>query len=197
MLSIRKSPKEVELIVKLEPVLAQIGYGLRDLEVLSGQGGLIRLILDTATQDAPPIGIDDCSKAHQLVSPLFDVWDPLPSAYTLEISSPGECPSLRTLKHFREALGSELKIQTHEAIPMPPPAKPRKHWESKLVAVEESGEIEVEDSMGRHRIKLDQILRASWKRDWSIAPAVKPGKKPERAPKKEKPASAGRKGVQR
>ena len=166
MPSIRKSPLEAELIAKLEPVLAQVSYGLRDLEIIAGQGGVVRIILDTISPDSKPIGIDDCSKVHQLVSPMFDVWDPIPGNYTLEISSPGESPNLRTLRHFEEAVGQDLKLQTVDALPMPPPAKPRKHWDSKLVAVESNtGEIELEDSMGRHRIKIEQVLRANWKRN--------------------------------
>lgn len=184
MPSVRKSPLEAELINKLEPVLEQMGYGLRDIEVAI-QGGVVRIVLEPATPQSAPIGIDDCSKVHQQVSPLFDVWDPVPGAYTLEISSPGESPSLRTLRHFQEAVGSEIFCQTADSLPMPAPAKPRKNWDSKLVGViEAENVIELEDNLGRHRLKIDQILRASWKRDWSLKPASKPKKAESTKPEK-------------
>src|SRR5436305_869460 len=110
-----KNPIEKELIAKVEPILASMGYALRDLEVLgaSGRSAVIRVTLDSVAATATvaagaEIGIDDCSKVHEVLNPLFDVWDPLPGTYTLEVSSPGEKPNLRLLQHFEEALGQKI-----------------------------------------------------------------------------------------
>ena len=174
--TIQKSPIERELISKVEPVIVNLGYALRDLEVTPGSGSTVRITLEPAPSTAEAIGIDDCQKVHQLLGPMFDVWDPLPGAYTLEVSSPGESPSLRTLAHFQQSVGGLVELQTTEPIPMPPPAKPRKNWESKLVSVSESdGSLQLEDSMGTHTLKISQIKSGSWIRDWARK-NEKPGK---------------------
>ncbi len=171
--TIRKSELEAKLIGLVEPVVRDLGYDLRDIEVSSGE---VCIILDRPLPREDVIGIEDCSRAHQALSPMFDVWDPIPGAYDLQISSPGESPSLRRLDHFAEAVGHEIRFQTLDPFPMPAPAKPRKNWESKLVAVDsDKGEIVVEDSLGEHRVALNLIKNAQWVRDWSIQ-KEKPGK---------------------
>jgi len=166
-LSIAKSKLENSLIEKVEPVLVELGYQLRDIEC---QGGLVRIILDSPAG----VGIEDCSKAHQLLSPMFDVWDPIPGAYNLELSSPGEKPNLRTVEHFEEALGQNIRFTTTEPIEMPAPAKPRKNWEGVLKEVQkEKGEIFVEDSLGLHTISITKVKSAVWLREWSTSEGKK------------------------
>ena len=104
--SVSKSTKEQELIEKVSPVLENLSYHLRDIEVTSGRSALIRVTIDRYPEtEQGHISIDDCSQVHRVVGPMFDVWDPLPGAYSLEISSPGEKPKLRLLSHFQAALG--------------------------------------------------------------------------------------------
>ena len=176
-LNSRKTPQEKEILLKVEPVVNSMGYDLRDLEILgSGRSPLVRVTLDRKSPEDPAIGIEDCSKVHQMLNPMFDVWDPFPGNYTLEVSSPGESPILRTLKHFKEALGKTIRIQTIEAIPMPPPAKARKNWEGLLQQIEEAPavKLELEDSLGKHWIPLEMIKMGQWVQDWSpVAPKPK------------------------
>jgi ribosome maturation factor RimP len=168
--TVHKSATELELLEKLEPVLANLGFECRDVEVLSGGSGLIRITVDReGGPDRETISIDDCSQVHHVVGPMFDVWDPLPTAYTLEVSSPGEQPRLRLLKHFAEAVGDKIKFQTLEAVPLPPPSKPRKNWEGELVSVDEAkGEIVVKDHSGvDHTLPVSQTKNAVWLRIWN------------------------------
>ena len=46
------------------------------------------------------IGVEDCERVSREVSALLDVEDPIPHAYTLEVSSPGFDRVLRTRAHF-------------------------------------------------------------------------------------------------
>jgi ribosome maturation factor RimP len=57
------------------------------------------------------IGIDDCERVSREVSALLDVDDPIPSAYTLEVSSPGEDRVLRTRAHFDRFAGSRVHVE--------------------------------------------------------------------------------------
>lgn len=167
--SVYKSAIEFELLEKLEPVLENLGFECRDVEVFSSGSGIIRVTVDRpGDASREHISIDDCSKVHQVIGPMFDVWDPLPTAYTLEVSSPGEQPHLRKLRHFEEALGEKIKFQSLEAIVMPPPAKPRKNWEGVLSAIDaEAGAIVLKDHDGsEHRLPVDQLKNAVWLRVW-------------------------------
>ncbi len=177
MITAFKSRAEFELISKVEPIVESLGYSLRDVEILgSAVSPLIRVALDKASGDASQIGIEDCSKVHELLGPMFDVWDPVTGQYTLEVSSAGEQPSLRTWKHFEEALGGSIEFQTLEPTPMPAPMKPRKNWAGTLAALHaERQSLELTDGHGSFEVPLAQIKNAVWKRDW-LAKAPRPQK---------------------
>lgn len=164
-MSVHKSQLEADLIQKVEPVVEDLGLKLRDIDIHGVAGSsVVRVIID---RDDSPIGIEDCSRAHQVLNPLFDVWDPIPGAYTLELSSPGEKPNLRLIDHFVKAKGESIRFETIEAFPMPAPAKPRKKWDSLLEDVDTAkGTITVKDSYGTHTVPLDQIKHAKWLRNW-------------------------------
>ncbi|MEO5666658.1 MAG: ribosome maturation factor RimP [Bdellovibrionota bacterium] len=169
-MQVHKSTIELELLEKLEPVLANLGFECRDVEVFTGGSGVIRIIVDReGGPDREHISIDDCAQVHQIVGPMFDVWDPLPTAYTLEVSSPGEKPALRMLKHFEEAVGEKIKFQTLEAVVLPSPSKPRKNWEGELLRVESvAGQLMLKDHSGiEHKIPVSQVKNAVWLRVWN------------------------------
>lgn len=162
-LSISKSAVELRLIESVSPILASMGYELVDIDVIERQNGVIRVVIGSPTTS---IGVDDCEKVHRELGPLFDVWDPMPYAYTLELSSPGENPPLRTLEHFKKSVGNQIKFQTVEPYPMPAPAKPRKNWQVQLNEVQDDGLLILEDSLGEYRIPIQQIRVASKLQEW-------------------------------
>jgi len=165
--TIYKTELEQELIAKVAPALEPLGYELRDLEFFRGSS-TIRVTLDFPN-GVGQIGVEDCSRAHQILGPLFDVWDPISGAYTLELSSPGEKPNLRTLRHFEEAKGQTIKLQTVDALPVPPPAKPRKNWEGILESVEASGSFILKDDVGSYTLNMKQVKTAVWLREWTVS----------------------------
>ena len=176
MITISKTGVEQELLAKVEPVVMNLGYSLRDLEVVgSGGARVVRVSIDVAAgQDSNPengvekIGIDDCTRVHQMLGPMFDVWDPFAEAYTLEVSSPGESPALRTLDHFSQALGHEVQLTTVEPLPVPPPAKPRRNWTGVLESVVQAeGAVVLVDGANQHTIPLSKIRSAQWVRSWT------------------------------
>jgi ribosome maturation factor RimP len=168
------------LIEKITPVVGQLGYALRDVEVMgSARAPTVRVTLDliAPTETNTQVCIEDCTKVHQALSPMFDVWDPFPGNYTLEVSSPGEKPSLRLLPHFEQAKGHKIKVQTVEPLEMPAPAKPRRNFDVELTEIDpQEGVITVSDSLGKHRIPLNLIKSAVWDREWTLG-NPKPGQK--------------------
>ena len=193
MQSVWKSEVESDLIGKLEPVVIDLGYELRDLSLLEGGRSVIRVTIDhlkledasqTKLQDGTGediasdeaeedkskrngITIEDCEKVHRAIGPMFDVWDPVSEAYTLEVSSPGEKAPLRTVKHFTEVLGQRLEFKTVVAYPMPAPAKARKNWKGQLNSVDElSATISISDYAGEHTVHIKDIKSAVCVQAW-------------------------------
>ncbi|HEY6877815.1 MAG TPA: ribosome maturation factor RimP, partial [Polyangiales bacterium] len=90
------------------------------------------------TLEESGIGIDDCERVSREVSALLDVEDPIPSAYTLEVSSPGEDRVLRTRAHFDRFAGSRVHVE------LKVPRDGRKRYTGKLTSINDVGvEFEV------------------------------------------------------
>ena len=63
-------------------------------------------------------GIDheDCQKISNIVSDILDEKDPIPTAYFLEVSSPGIERVIQTDKDFVKYRGSAVNVHTYTAI---------------------------------------------------------------------------------
>lgn len=133
----------------IRPSVEAMGYELVGVEFLSpGSGGTLRIYIDGATG----ITVDDCERVSRQVSSLLDVEDPIPGAYTLEVSSPGLDRPLFTPEHFQRFAGETVKIRLE--IPMEGRRKLKGRllgWVDDHVVVEEDGrEISVPlQSIGR------------------------------------------------
>jgi ribosome maturation factor RimP len=92
------------LLKLLEPAVETLDYELVELEF---QGGVLRLYIDKPQG----VTLDDCQKVSQQISAVLDVEDPIPGAYTLEVSSPGVDRPLRKLADFQQHAGERVRIE--------------------------------------------------------------------------------------
>lgn len=92
------------LLKILEPAVNGLGYELVELEF---QGKLLRLYID----QPQGVTLDDCEKVSRQMSVVLDVADPIPGAYTLEVSSPGLDRLLRKPADFAERVGQRARIE--------------------------------------------------------------------------------------
>jgi ribosome maturation factor RimP len=99
------------------------------------------------------IGIDDCERVSREVSALLDVEDPIPSSYTLEVSSPGSDRVLRTRAHFGRFAGSRVFVE------LKVPREGRKRYTGLLAAVSDEG-VELEVDRQRVSVPFDEIEKA-------------------------------------
>jgi ribosome maturation factor RimP len=99
------------------------------------------------------IGIDDCERVSREVSALLDVEDPIPTAYTLEVSSPGSDRVLRTRAHFGRFAGSRVFVE------LKVPREGRKRFTGLLAAVSDDG-VELEVDRQRVSVPFDEIEKA-------------------------------------
>jgi len=92
------------LIALIEPLVGALGYEFVDLEY---SPALVRIFVDRAEG----VRVEDCERVSREVSALLDVEDPLPTAYTLEVSSPGFDRVLRTRAHFERFVGARVWVE--------------------------------------------------------------------------------------
>ncbi len=118
------------LIALIEPLVGRLGYELVELEHAPGRGSaVVRLFIDIPAG----VGLTDCERVSREVSALLDVEDPIPTAYTLEVSSPGLDRVLRTPAHFARFVGSRVFVE------LTAPRAGRRRYTGALVSADEGG----------------------------------------------------------
>jgi ribosome maturation factor RimP len=138
------------LIALIEPVLARLGYELVELEYAAGRSqAVVRVFID----QPDGVGLDDCERASREVAALLDVEDPIPTAFTLEVSSPGFDRVLRIPAHFERFVGSRVFVE------LKAPREGRRRYTGTLRAVSAGG-IELEVDKQRVDIPFAAIGKA-------------------------------------
>ena len=99
------------LISLLEPVVIALGYELVDLDAHTGGRGTIRVYIDREQG----IMLSDCEFLSHQLSAFLDVEGPFSGSYILEVSSPGIDRKLRTLEHFQQFKGQEIRVELSRA----------------------------------------------------------------------------------
>ena len=119
-------------------------------------GHVVRVFIDRpgpAATAEESVSIEDCEQVNREMSTILDVEDPLPFAYTLEVSSPGLDRPLRGEDDYRRFAGRLAKVVVSEAVDN------QKAFEGRLRGLE-SGEVLLEGPNGRmHRLPLRLITR--------------------------------------
>ena len=119
-------------------------------------GHVVRVFIDRPGPAATPeesVSIEDCEQVNREMSTILDVEDPLPFAYTLEVSSPGLDRPLRGEDDYRRFAGRLAKVVVSE------PVDNQKAFEGRLCGLDGS-EVLLEGPRGRmHRLPLRLITR--------------------------------------
>lgn len=128
-----------------EPVLEGLGFRLVLARILQGQGTIVEIM---AERPDGSMTIDDCRTVSMGLSPVFDVHDPLPGSYRLQISSPGIDRPLVRPSDFDQWAGFEAKIELKELI------DGRRRFRG-IVEGYEDGEARIEVDLGKEEgVKL-------------------------------------------
>lgn len=97
----------------IQSTVEGLGYQLWGYEYRPhSENGLLRIYIDSENG----IIIEDCAAVSEQISAVFDVEDPIPAAYTLEVSSPGIDRSLFHAEQYKSYVGEMVKIKTRIAI---------------------------------------------------------------------------------
>ena len=138
----------------LEPLVEQLGYELVDIEWASApRSGVLRIYLDQPVGHGGHIGIEDCETVSREVSARLDVEDPVPGAYTLEVSSPGFDRVLRKPPHFSRFVGERVWLELQL------PRDGRRRFTGTLVRVPDTG-VELEVAGAPVQVAFTEIGKA-------------------------------------
>jgi ribosome maturation factor RimP len=151
--------KEIEQVRAIAERVTR-SHGLEVWDIVSrreSSGQVIRVFIDRPGPAATPeesVSIEDCVEVSREIGTILDVEDPLPSPYTLEVSSPGLDRPLRGAEDYRRFAGRLAKIVVSEAVDN------QKAFEGRLRGVEDSAVL-LEGPRGRmHRLPMQLITRA-------------------------------------
>jgi ribosome maturation factor RimP len=141
--------REVREVV--EPILESQGFELVDLEYQrESQGWVLRIYLDREGG----ISLDDCAGVSHEVGAVLEVKDLIPSAYILEVSSPGLTRPLKKPEDFNKFRNQMVKIKLYE------PLEGRRNFKGTLLGLE-GDRVRVEVEQRVYEIPLQRIAKAN------------------------------------
>jgi ribosome maturation factor RimP len=138
-------------------VAAARGLEVWDLQSRrEANGHVVRVFLDKPGPSATAedsVSIEDCEQVNRELSTILDVEDPMPFAYTLEVSSPGLTRPLRGVDDYRRFAGRWAKVVVAQ------PVDNQTAFEGRLRGVDGDA-VMFEGPNGRvHRLPLAAITR--------------------------------------
>ena len=95
--------------------------------------------------------VEDCEQLSGHIAALLDVDDPISSAYTLEVSSPGIDRPLTRVEDDERFAGELAKLTLRFML------DGRKRFNGRLGGVDEDGKIVLETSFGKFTFAFEEI----------------------------------------
>jgi ribosome maturation factor RimP len=147
------------------PIAADLGLDLYDVEQ---RGSTLRITLDTVAGSPAGVSLDELALASRLMSKQLDQDDPIPSRYTLEVTSPGVERKLRVPGHFQREVGKIVAIRLANID------AEQRRVQGAIVAADDKA-VTIATEAGERQIAYADIDRAKTVFEWGGQP--KPGAK--------------------
>jgi ribosome maturation factor RimP len=146
------------------PLVADADLDLYDLDLA---GGVLQVLVDKP--GGADIGV--ISTLARSISRALDEHDPIDSAYTLEVGSPGLERPLRAPAHFAGAIGVTVKVKTKPGV------EGDRRLEGAITAADDAM-VTVQPAEGAPRtLRYEDIERARTTFEWGGAPKKNPKKR--------------------
>lgn len=100
---------EARLVALVAPTLEDMGYEIVRIAVLGRESPTVQIMADRA--DGSLISVEDCERISHAVGAVLDVEDPIPGAWTLEVSSAGIDRPLTRAKDWNRFAGHQAKAE--------------------------------------------------------------------------------------
>jgi len=154
---------EASVVEQVRSVATRVaaGYGLEIFDVQfrrEAPGMILRVQIDRpgpAANAEESVSVEDCARVSRDLSAVLDVEDVVPTAYTLEVSSPGLDRPLRRPDDYRRFAGRRAKVVMRERV------DGQGFFKGRLGGVD-GAEVVIDADDGRtHRVPLNLIARAN------------------------------------
>ncbi len=149
----------------IAPTIGDMGFRVVRVLLSGKQRPRLQIMVEGA--DGGSFTVDDCATVSRAVSALLDVEDPINSAYTLEVSSPGIDRPLVRREDFERFTGFEAKVEINR------PIDGRRRFKGRLLGLDgevvrvltDGGAVELphSDILKAKLILTDELLQASLK----------------------------------
>ena len=154
------SPHVVEQVRTVAArVAASYGLDIFDVQFRREAAGMVlRVRIDRAGPAATAedsVSVEDCAAISRDLSAVLDVEDIVPTAYTLEVSSPGLDRPLRGADDFRRFAGRRAKLVMREAV------DGQTFFKGRLGGVEDGRVVIETEDRRRHLVPIGIITRAN------------------------------------
>ena len=144
-----------ELLRRIEEIVAPtvVGMGYELVRVaMSRGGGTLQIMIEPA--DGRAMDVEDCATVSRALSAVLDVEDPIPSAYTLEVSSPGIDRPLTRPKDYARWAGHIARVEIAQ------PIEGQRRFKGTLLGLEEDTvKLRLDDGKEAH-LPLAAVTRA-------------------------------------
>ena len=155
-----KSGIEQQIIDVLEPTAAERGIDVVDVEVVGAtKAPCVRVRIDHADESLDTITLDEVTEETEWISETLDELDPIPSSFTLEVSSPGLSRPLRKPRDFERFAGQTVQVSLV-------PGEGRRRYTGTLLGIED-GSVSLEVDGQRVSVSYDDIRKCTIKPDFS------------------------------
>ena len=98
------------------------------------------------------VSLNDCAAINNLISPIFDIEDPVDGKYFLEVSSPGIERKLTKPEHFEKSIGENVKVTLNDGTKVKGQLK---------------SFVNNEAEIGKEKVKFDDIKKAKTYIEWN------------------------------
>lgn len=133
-----------------EELAARLGLEVVDVEYRrEGGGWVLRVFIDKPGG----VTLDDCQALSEELSDRLDDLDPIPTSYSLEVSSPGIERPLKRPADFERFAGRRVHVRTFA------PLEGRRNFQGRLVGLVE-GDVVLETDAGQVAIPHDLVAKA-------------------------------------
>ena len=155
--------READVVERVRAVAARVA-GTLGLEIFDVQfrreasGMVLRVQIDRpgpASTAEESVSVDDCARVSRDMSAILDVEEIIPTAYTLEVSSPGLDRPLRGVADYERFAGRRAKVVMREAV------DGQMFFKGRLGGVDGSHLVIETDDGRRHRVPLAAVTRAN------------------------------------
>lgn len=155
-----KAGLEQQIIDALEPRAAERGIDVVDVEVVGAtKAPCVRVRIDHADESLPTITLDEVTAETEWISAALDELDPIPSSFTLEVSSPGMSRPLRKRHDFERFAGQTVQLSLV-------PGEGRRRFTGTLLGIE-GDEVALEVDGERVAVSYGDVRKCTIKPDFS------------------------------